>query len=95
MPGDDRPVPDDGPVPGEVVSSRRDDVPLLGGAPRRDMVRLLVLAGVLALAVPLLISAVADAPAWAYLRVAFGIGAFVFTVGWQVLRAMHRRGRLR
>lgn len=86
---------DDSPVPGEVVSSRREVEPLLGGAPRKHMVRLLVLAAVLAVAVPLVIAAVADAPTWAYLRVAAGIGAFVFTLGWQVLRALHRRGRLR
>ena len=85
----------DRPVPGEVLASHRDVEPLLGGAPRRHMLRLLVLAAVLAVAVPLLIAAVADAPAWAFLRVSAGVGAFVFTVGWQVLRALHRRGRLR
>lgn len=84
------------PVPGEVVGSRLDDEPLLGGAPRRLMIRLFVLAGVLGVVLPGLVLLVADGPpAWAVVRVGTGVAALVITVGWRVLRVLHRAGRLR
>jgi hypothetical protein len=82
------------PVPGEVLDSHRLDEPLLGGAPRRLMVRLLVLAVGAGLLVPTLLWLVADGPAWALVRVGSGVAAVVFTVGWRILRVLHRAGRL-
>lgn len=84
------------PVPGEVLRSRRDDEPLLGGAPRRWMIRLFVLAGLGGLVLPGVLLLVGDAPAvWALVRVATGVAAVVVTVGWRILRVLHRAGRLR
>ncbi len=84
------------PVPGEVLGSRRDDEPLLGGAPRRLMIRLFVLAGVGGVVLPGVLLLVADDPAvWALVRVATGVAALVLTVGWRILRVLHRAGRLR
>ncbi|WP_380168688.1 hypothetical protein [Jannaschia sp. R86511] len=83
-------------MPGEVVSSRRDDEPLLGGAPRRLMVRLFVLAGVPGLAVPGVLLLVLDDPAtWALVRLGTGVAVLCLTVGWRILRVLHRAGRLR
>jgi hypothetical protein len=90
----DRDRDDREPVPGEVLGSRRDDEPLLGGAPRRLMLRLFVLAAVVGVLVPGVLWLVADGPAWALLRVGAGAGVLVLTVGWRVLRVLHRAGRL-
>lgn len=82
------------PVHGEVLDSHRVDEPLLGGAPRRLMVRLFVIAAGAGLLVPALLWLVADGPASALVRVGSGVAAVVFTVGWRILRVLHRAGRL-
>jgi len=78
-----------------VLGSRREVEPLLGGAPRRLMVRLFVVAASLGVLAPALLLLVADGPWWAALRVGSGIAALVVTIGWRVLRVLHRSGRLR
>jgi hypothetical protein len=82
------------PVRGEVVGSRRDEEPLLGGAPLRHMVRLFVAAALAGLVTAAVLVAVTDGPGWAVARAGVGVTALVVTVGWRVLRVLHRGGRL-
>lgn len=86
----------DEPVRGEVLGSRRDDEPLLGGAPRRLMVPLLVVAALIGVVLPTVVLLLVDDPAgWAVVRVGTGAGVLVAMVGWRILRVLHRAGRLR
>ncbi|WP_336922801.1 hypothetical protein [Aquipuribacter sp. SD81] len=91
----DPPDPPDRPpeprrVAGEVVGSRVE--PRLGGAPRRLMVRLFLVSGGLWLVLGAALLA-AGVPWWGVLRVATGVAALVLTVGWRVLRLLHRQRR--
>ncbi|MFC5380403.1 hypothetical protein [Aquipuribacter nitratireducens] len=81
-------------MPGEVLGSRRESEPLLGGAPRGQMLRLVAGCAVLGLVAAVLLVALADGPGWAVARAGVGVAVVAFTVGWRVLRVRHRGGRL-